>query len=253
MAAPERRAVEVAVGVLVRPDGTVLAGSRPEGKPYAGYWEFPGGKLEQDETPEMALAREMREELDLEVRSASPWFVRVLDYPHARVRLHFLKSDDWSGEPRAMEGQSFGFFPWNGLPEGKILPLVEQVFGWTRLPAVAARVSADFADQRLMAAYQAGARLFFFEEPFEGALPEDAWAGSDGFFIRAGEPRFRGGAAAAPETLKAMAEAGADFALVPNSVQLLYENPLPLYREAESAAEAAAARRQGWQGVWLRF
>ena len=52
--------VEVAVGVLIREDGRMLLSSRPEGKPYAGYWEFPGGKLEKGETVHQALARELK-------------------------------------------------------------------------------------------------------------------------------------------------------------------------------------------------
>jgi len=55
--------VQVAVGVLIRPDGYFLLTTRPAGKDYAGYWEFPGGKLEQGETVAQALTRELREEL----------------------------------------------------------------------------------------------------------------------------------------------------------------------------------------------
>lgn len=106
----ERKAVEVAAGILIRKDGTILMGSRPEGKPYAGYWEFPGGKFEPGETAHEALARELREELDLDIGASTPWLVKVIDYPHARVRLHFRKCHDWKGEPRSMEHQQFGFY-----------------------------------------------------------------------------------------------------------------------------------------------
>src|SRR3546814_368024 len=59
----DRPYTEVAVGILVRADGALLLSSRPAGKPYAGYWEFPGGKLEAGETVEQALRRELEEEL----------------------------------------------------------------------------------------------------------------------------------------------------------------------------------------------
>ena len=73
--------VEVAVGVLIREDGRMLLSSRPEGKPYAGYWEFPGGKIEAGETPQEALKREIMEELDTEV-AVGEWIETVeYDYP----------------------------------------------------------------------------------------------------------------------------------------------------------------------------
>jgi len=53
--------IDVAVGILMKPNGDVLLGQRPEGKPYAGYWEFPGGKVQDGETPEAALVRELKE------------------------------------------------------------------------------------------------------------------------------------------------------------------------------------------------
>ena len=62
-----RAPVDVAVGILVRPDGRLLLASRPEGKPYSGYWEFPGGKLEPGETVAHALKRELHEELGIDI------------------------------------------------------------------------------------------------------------------------------------------------------------------------------------------
>ena len=101
--------VEVAVGVLIREDGRMLLSSRPEGKPYAGYWEFPGGKLEKGETVHQALARELNEELGLAVSYSTPWFVKEHRYPHAHVRLHFRRSHDFAGTPVPKEGSSAGF------------------------------------------------------------------------------------------------------------------------------------------------
>jgi len=114
----ERVPVEVAVGVLVERDaagreGRFLLTSRPEGKVYAGYWEFPGGKVEAGESVEQALARELREEIGIQIGSAQPWQTLVMDYPHARVRLNFCKVFDWSGEFQMLEDQQMA---WAELP-----------------------------------------------------------------------------------------------------------------------------------------
>ena len=101
--------VDVAVGVLIREDGRMLLGSRPQGKPYAGYWEFPGGKMEPGETVHDALKRELDEELGITLRRSVPWFVTEHRYEHAHVRLHFRRSKDFTGEPVAKEGQEFGY------------------------------------------------------------------------------------------------------------------------------------------------
>lgn len=129
---PDRAAVEVAVGVLVRPDGDFLLTSRPEGKVYAGYWEFPGGKLEAGETVEQALRRELNEELGITIGSAHPWKVEVVDYPHALVRLNFCKVFDWTGELQMREGQRFA---WQRLPVAvvPVLPGTVPVLQWFAL------------------------------------------------------------------------------------------------------------------------
>jgi 8-oxo-dGTP diphosphatase len=101
--------VDVAVAVLIRRDGTVLLARRPAGKVYAGYWEFPGGKVEPDEPVEQALAREIREELGVAIGRAHPWITRVFVYPHATVRLHFHRVTSWSGELRALEHEAIAW------------------------------------------------------------------------------------------------------------------------------------------------
>ena len=86
----------VACVVMIDNEGRSLLGCRPEGKVYAGWWEFPGGKLEAMETVEEAAKREMREELGIDLQNSSPWVTLVHDYPHARVRLHFVRSGEES-------------------------------------------------------------------------------------------------------------------------------------------------------------
>ena len=110
-----RAAVEVAVGILIRPDGRFLLTSRPPGKVYAGYWEFPGGKLEPGESVEQALARELHEELGvtLDPAAITRWREQLVDYPHALVRLHFCRVTAWQGELQMREGQSAS---WQRLP-----------------------------------------------------------------------------------------------------------------------------------------
>ena len=110
-----RSVVDVAVGVLQRPDGRFLLTSRPAGKVYAGYWEFPGGKLEPGESVEAALARELHEELGvtLDPAAITRWREQLVDYPHALVRLHFCRVTAWQGELQMREGQSAS---WQRLP-----------------------------------------------------------------------------------------------------------------------------------------
>lgn len=105
--------VAVAVGILLRPDGRFLLNTRPEGKPCAGSWEFPGGKMEPGEGVADALRRELREELAIEIGTMDDDCrqIQVVEhaYPHALVRLHVCVVSRWHGEPRAVEGQQFSW------------------------------------------------------------------------------------------------------------------------------------------------
>ena len=125
----DRPLTEVAVGVLIRPEGQFLLTSRPQGKVYAGYWEFPGGKLEAGESVEQALRRELQEELGVAIADALPWRSEIVDYPHALVRLHFCKVLAWSGELQMREQQAFA---WQDLPVSvsPILPGTVPVLRW---------------------------------------------------------------------------------------------------------------------------
>jgi 8-oxo-dGTP diphosphatase len=112
--------VEVAAAVLQRADGTFLLAQRPPDKIWAGFWEFPGGKIEPCETPHHALVRELREELGITVITAYPWVTRVFAYPHATVRLNFFRVTAWSGELHPHEGQQFAWqSPTPTLPRGE--------------------------------------------------------------------------------------------------------------------------------------
>ena len=129
MDAPERAPVDVAVGVLIDLDGRFLLTSRPDGKVYAGHWEFPGGKVEAGESVEQALRRELHEELGITIGPAEPWQVTLHDYPHARVRLHFCKVFEWSGTFEMRERQQMA---WQTLPASvkPLLPGTLPVLAW---------------------------------------------------------------------------------------------------------------------------
>ena len=124
-----RAVVNVAVGVLIRAGGDFLLTSRPPGKVYEGYWEFPGGKLEAGESVEQALRRELIEEIGLTITAPQLWKTELVDYPHALVRLHFCKVLDWTGELQMHEGQCFA---WQSLPltVSPVLPGTVPVLVW---------------------------------------------------------------------------------------------------------------------------
>jgi 8-oxo-dGTP diphosphatase len=109
----KRPVTEVAVGILIRSNGDFLMTTRPVGKAYAGYWEFPGGKLEAKETVEEALRRELIEEIGVTILDTQIWRTSLVDYPHALVRLSFCKITAWTGQLQMRESQQFS---WQSLP-----------------------------------------------------------------------------------------------------------------------------------------
>jgi 8-oxo-dGTP diphosphatase len=125
----ERPVTDVAVGVLIQNDGAFLLTSRPVGKVYEGYWEFPGGKLEAGETVEQALRRELQEEIGITIGNCTLWKTERIDYPHALVQLNFCKVTQWSGELQMHEGQQFA---WQHLPVTvtPVLPGTVPVLQW---------------------------------------------------------------------------------------------------------------------------
>jgi phosphoribosyl-AMP cyclohydrolase len=136
--ADTRPVTEVAVGILIDAEGRLLFGSRPAGKAYTGYWEFPGGKVEDGETVAAALAREFHEELGLDIDPADvmPWRIERVSYPHAHVRLHFCKVRRWRGTPQMREGQRTAW----SLPPPHLAADVEPVLpgAWPALHALQA-------------------------------------------------------------------------------------------------------------------
>lgn len=120
--------IDVAVGILMKKNGDVLMAQRPDGKPYAGYWEFPGGKVEAGEAIVEALKREFVEELGIQINAAEAWCGVEHVYPHAHVRLHFYISKDWQGEPQSLENQAFA---WQGCVNVEpLLPATVPLIAW---------------------------------------------------------------------------------------------------------------------------
>jgi len=127
--------VEVVAAVIERPDGRFLLAQRPAGKVYAGYWEFPGGKVEPGEPLAAALARELHEELGIEVEIADPWIVRIYTYPHAKVRLNFFRVRAWHGEPHGKEDQQLAWQHASTLDVAPLLPANAPVLRALQLPS----------------------------------------------------------------------------------------------------------------------
>jgi 8-oxo-dGTP diphosphatase len=112
--------IQVAAGIIWR-GPRFLAAKRPEGKPRAGFWEFPGGKQEAGESMLEALVRELREELDITCEAVLPWRTLVHDYPDQRVVLHFLHVTAFSGIPVCKDGQELR---WITPEESRMLPFL---------------------------------------------------------------------------------------------------------------------------------
>lgn len=153
----------------MRPDGSFLLARRPEGKPYPGYWEFPGGKIETCESPLAALERELQEELGIHITLAYPWITRVFTYTHATVRLHFFRVTTWHGEPQSLENQLLSWQSANDIKVTPVLPANVQILRALLLPPVyaitqATEIGVNNTLKNIAHALQQGVRLFQIRE-----------------------------------------------------------------------------------------
>ncbi len=161
--------LEVAAGVIFSPEGRILLGRRPEGKPYAGYWEFPGGKIEAGESPADALRRELKEELGIEPHHLHPWISRVFHYSHATVKLNFFKIFGWEGEPEGRENQQIAWQDPDRIEVSPLLPANESILRALRLPSIyavtnAAEIGIEAQFEKLETALQKGIRFIQVRE-----------------------------------------------------------------------------------------
>ncbi|MEI7432558.1 MAG: NUDIX domain-containing protein, partial [Betaproteobacteria bacterium] len=139
--------VEVAAAILLRngDEGTeFLLAQRPVGKAYAGYWEFPGGKVEPGESLHQALVRELQEELGITVDRAWPWLSCEFTYPHASVRLKFFRVSSWHGEIKPLEHTGFDWMKIGGVARvSPILPANGPILRALQLPSIYALTNAN--------------------------------------------------------------------------------------------------------------
>lgn len=161
--------VNVAVAVVQRSDGRVLLAERPQGKVSGGFWEFPGGKFDAGERVEQALARELHEEVGVELDRAHPWMTYEHEYPDKRVRLHFFRVLAWHGEPHGREGQRIAWEDPLALGVGPLLPANARVLQALSLPQVyaitqAAKFGVPEFLRRLERALHSGVRLILVRE-----------------------------------------------------------------------------------------
>jgi len=164
------RAVQVVAAVISREDGSFLLAQRPRGKVYAGYWEFPGGKIEPGESAPAALARELREELGIEVRQAYPWISRHFVYEHATVDLHFYRVTRFDGEPHGREDQAFTWQHIEHIDVEPVLPANGPILAALALPHVYGITNAEetgsaVALVQIERALERGLKLFQVREP----------------------------------------------------------------------------------------
>lgn len=167
---------EVAAAVILQPDGRFLLGRRPAGTAYAGYWEFPGGKVEEGETPRQALVRELREEMGMEVSEAHPWLVREHVYEHAHVRLHFFRVSAWQGRLAQLQHDALSWQMPGEVTVAPLLPANAPILAALTLPdfyAISQAQELGVSTQlvRLEQALRRGLRLVQLREP---SLPEGA-------------------------------------------------------------------------------
>ena len=155
--------------MLLKPDGSFLLAQRPADKIWAGYWEFPGGKVEPGETAYHALVRELREELGIEVETAYPWVTRIFSYPHATVRLNFFRVTAWGRELHPHEGQEFVWQSATNISVTPVLPANAPILRALSLPPLYAISNARELGEkefmiRLESALEHGLRLVQLRE-----------------------------------------------------------------------------------------
>ncbi|MCF6444570.1 (deoxy)nucleoside triphosphate pyrophosphohydrolase [Nereida sp. MMG025] len=130
------KTVLVSAVALIDPDGRVLLGQRPEGKSMAGLWEFPGGKVEDGETPEVALIRELQEELGIDTWESclAPLTFASHSYEKFHLLMPLFACRKWEGTPQSREGQALKWVHANQIKDYPMpaadIPLIPILRDW---------------------------------------------------------------------------------------------------------------------------
>ena len=126
--------VTAAVGIIRNAEHAVLVQQRPSASAYyPGYWEFPGGKIEEGETAAEAMQRELAEEVGIIPQAFLPWLKREQRYDYAHITLHFFRVTDWRGNLSNREGQRCEWRQWADKPQ-PLLPSNDYIWKCLRLP-----------------------------------------------------------------------------------------------------------------------
>lgn len=128
--------VRVVAGLVFDGQGRVLIAQRPAGKALAGRWEFPGGKVEPDESPLSALTRELHEEIGIDVAKATRVMLFAATYPARTIWLDVWIVRDWTGKPHGHEGQALAWVETSRLHEHDILEADAPIVAWLARRAV---------------------------------------------------------------------------------------------------------------------
>ena len=174
--------LNVAAGLIIKPNKTILIAQRPSDKAWSGWWELPGGKIEPSESPYQALIRELKEELDIQVTYAVPWVNYVHEYPKAIVNLHFYRVYEWQGNATGIENQELQWHKIDNilhtaetktghLLADKLLPAALAPLRWLQIPDKYLITSINGIDNfdkfmlQLQTALDSGVKLVQFREP----------------------------------------------------------------------------------------
>jgi 8-oxo-dGTP diphosphatase len=163
--------IDVAAGIVRTPEGRVLLAERTARQMAAGFWEVPGGKIDPGETPAVAAARELLEEVGLVAEKLRPWMRYEHAFPTRRIRLNFFLAERWHGTPQGREGQRLAWADPGAPHVAPVLASNHRVLRALALPPLYAVTNATEAGgpsallARLPALLEQGVRLIAVCEP----------------------------------------------------------------------------------------